>query len=484
MCLYDRGRQLLSLLESDPSALVRERAALALGVMRTPGGEEALIAACRRNEAVNVRAAAALASGAFNRDSLVILVVEMPDQASVRELLRERLKGDPWFRLLSRKLPSAREIEIRALAASSPEGPQVSLADGMRRVLDAGERIQLISGLRAFQGEQSRGALLQIVRGDPSPEVRTAALAAVAELLDPDELLAFGSRALGDPSIMVRRAAVSLFARVPPNRAFPRLIQALKVDDDPAVLAAVAGLAEDQFAAFRDALATPLQDSRAVLVARLSRYIHHPDLPQLLPPLSRSGAPEIREAVAELWRHRPDVADPVSLETLTQDPVIPVRRTATGAAAAAERYDLLERLTQDPDVGVRREVAISLGRGTPVGKAGFLVLEHLETDAEMSVRAAAHVARLLQGIPVPLPPDLDARVAAEAVRDAADLPTVRNIARTETADERRLAAALALALVQDDVAREVARTDPAPAIRHRVGGALELSMPNLTGGSS
>jgi HEAT repeat protein len=282
---------------------------------------------------------------------------------------------------------------------------------------------------------------------------------------------------LGDPSIMVRRAAVGLFSRVVPHRAFPRLIQALRLDDDPAVLAEVAGLAEEHFPSFRDAVsAAPLPDHRAVLLTRVSRYIHHPELSALVTPWSRSGAPPVRESVAELWRHRPDVADPASLEALGMDPVVSVRLAAAGAAAVSERYDLLDRMTQDPDAGVRREVAISLARMAPVRKPGLLVLERLEADSEMPVRAAAHVSRLLQGIPVPLPPGLDPRIAAEAVRDVGSLSALREIARGAPGEERRLAAALALALVQDDVAHEVARTDPAPAIRHRVGGALELSL--------
>ncbi|HEY3011498.1 MAG TPA: HEAT repeat domain-containing protein [Gemmatimonadales bacterium] len=485
LCLEDQGRVLLSLLQGDPAAQVRERAALAIGLMRLHGGEEALIAACRRAEPAHVRAAAVLGAGAFVRDSLVTLIFEMPDEASVRELLRQRLKRDAWFRLLSRKLPPASIVELRALAAPGSDQGRSALADGMQTILDAGERVRLIGGLRAFQGEPSRAALLQTVRGDPNAEVRTAALTAVAELLDTDELLAFGSRALRDPSIMVRRAAVGVFARVPADRAFRRLIQALRVDDDPAVLASAAGLAEESFPSFREAvLAVPLQDGRAVLVARLSRYIHHPDLPEVLSQLSRSGAAEVREAVAEVWRHRPDASEPVSLNTITADPVVSVRRTAAGAAAAAARYDLLDRMTQDPDAGVRRQVAIALGWTAPVGHAGLLVLDRLEADDEVAVRAAAYVARLLQGLPIPFPPGLDPRAAAEAVRDAGDLATLRNIARIAPAEERRLAAALALALIQDETAREVARTDPAPAIRHRVGGALELAMPNLSGESA
>jgi HEAT repeat protein len=367
-------------------------------------------------------------------------------------------------------------VEIRALAAASPAEAQATLATGLRSLLDASERVRLITGLRTFQGEQSRGALLELIRSDPSPEVRTAALTAVAELLDPDELLAFGSRALGDPNILVRRSAVQLFGRVPPERGLPRLIQALPEVDDPAVFAAAAALAQPHFDSFRNAsLSHQLQADRGVLAARITRFIHHPEVATLLAALARNSNPEVREAVAEVWRHRPDAADPAALESLTADPVPAVRRLAAGAAVAAERYDLLDRMTQDPEPEVRREVALTLGQ-SPVGPAGLLVLEHLENDSEMPVRAAAHVARLLQGQPVPLPPGLDPRVAAQAVREGADLGALRSVARTAPTDDRRLSAALALAMIQDDVAREVARSDPAPSVRHRVGGALELAL--------
>jgi hypothetical protein len=104
------------------------------------------------------------------------------------------------------------------------------------------------------------------------------------------------------------------------------------------------------------------------------------------------------------------------------------------------------------------------------------VLERLAADPEMPVRAAAYAARLAQGAPVPLPPGLEPRIAAEAVRDTLDLASLRVSARTTRSEDGRLAAGLALALLQDEVAREIARTDPIPAIRHRVGSALELAM--------
>jgi hypothetical protein len=187
--------------------------------------------------------------------------------------------------------------------------------------------------------------------------------------------------------------------------------------------------------------------------------------------------------VAELWRHRPETADSASLEALSIDPVVFVRQCAAAAALAAGRYDVLEGMTQDPDAMVRREVAIVLGRGAPVRKPGFATLEHLAGDPDMTVRAAAHVARLLQGRPLPLPPGLDGQIAAQAVLDIADLSSLRQTARSARGEEQRLAAALALALLQDDVAREVARTDPVPAIRHRVSGALELSIATAAGAS-
>lgn len=481
----DHGQDLLHMLRHDPSASVRERAALAIGLLRVPGGEEALVVTCRRAEPANVRAAAALAVGAFEGESIVRRVIDMPDESTVRELLRQRLKTDSRFRLLGCRLSAARSLELRALSAPSAGTAQLELAEGLRGVLDAGERVRLIGSLRAFQGDQSRGALLQIVRGDPTPEVRTAALAAVTGMLEPDELLTVGARALGDPSALVRRAAVTLFARGAPDRALARLIQVMRVDDDPAVLATVAGLAEEHFPVFVEVALRVLRESdRAVLVVRIARHILHGDLAALLPPLARNAAPEVREAVAELWRQRPDIADPEELESLTMDPMISVRLSAAGAAAAAQRYDLLDRLTQDPDPGVRREVAIVLGRAAPVEAAGLAILERLSGDGDMTVRAAAYAARLLHGLPLSLPPNIDSQAVAASVLEAADLPALRDAARTASGEERRLAAALALALLQDDVAREVARTDPIPAIRHRVGGALELSMVSDTGAST
>jgi HEAT repeat protein len=474
--LREDGPSVLALLQSDPSPLVRERAALATGLLGVPGGETVLLTACHRREPLALRAAAALASGAFEHESIVARVVEMSDEAAVRAHLREHLRDDPEYRLLGRKLSPARHLELRALGAATAEEAQHSLAAGMRSILDAGERIRLISGLRAFQGEQSRGALLQVIRGDPSPEVRTAALTAVGSLLEGDELLALGRRALRDPSLLVRRAAVGLFANISPERGLPSLFEMVRADDDPAVLAGVAEVAEAAFHTFVDlALSLPVDGQEAVLVAQVSRYIQHPDLSRLLPVMARSGAPAVREAIADLWRHRPDVVDDVALQALTLDPVVPVRLAAAGAAAAGSCWDLIARMAEDPDPAVRREVALALGAAEGPAPLALEALGRLADDSEMPVRAAAYVGRLLRGIPVPMPPGLDPRAAAHAVEASGQLPALRETARTAPAEERRLAAALALALLDDEVARQVARADPVPAVRLRVSGALELA---------
>jgi HEAT repeat protein len=352
----------------------------------------------------------------------------------------------------------------------------------MRKMLDARDRVRLIGSLRAFSGEPSREALLQMVRSDPTPEVRTAALTAVADLLEDQELLATGARALGDPSVLVRRAAVELFARARTGSALPGLIQALKLDDDPAVLAAAAALAEQHFEEFAKVVGNlSPEGERAILALRISRHVVHPELPNLLPRFARSESPDVRDAVTDLWTKRPDLADPDSLHGLTEDPDTSVRRHTAGAALASARYDLLKNMTRDPDSSVRRGVALALGRAESVEHPGVAVLELLAIDTEMSVRAAAYVARLLRGIPLALPPELDPEMAVHAVRESANLSQLRQAARTSPSEEHRLAAALALALVQDEVAWEVARTDPAPAIRHRVSSTLELAERNLPG---
>jgi HEAT repeat protein len=467
---------LLERLADDPEPLVRQRAALATGLLRAVGGEAGLLAAAQRPEPPAVHAAVLLAIGAFDDESMVARLSEMPDPDEVQDTLRHLLRTDPCFRLLRRRLPPSRRPELRAVSTHTPEASEAALARGLDEVLEPTGRIRLIAGLKALQSDESREALLESARRDPSPEARTAALTALGELIEGDELLEFVRDSLADPSLLVRRTAVGLLSRVAPEKALPVVLRSLRPGDDPAIFTAVADLATPNFKTFADlALRMPDDATEALVLVRVARGVNHPDLPRLLPVLARSRSPEVRGAIAELWAQRPDVAEVASLAALTLDPAAGVRRIAARAVAAIRSWSLLEGLAADPDPSVRREVALAIG-GVPDGATSMApVLDTLAADIAMPVRAAVFAARLLQGMPLSPPPGIELREAAIALREHGDLAALRAAARTAPEENRRLAAALALALLQDQVAHEVARTDPFPSIRHRVGGALQLA---------
>jgi hypothetical protein len=123
----------------------------------------------------------------------------------------------------------------------------------------------------------------------------------------------------------------------------------------------------------------------------------------------------------------------------------------------------------DPDPGVRADIARA-----HLDAPDSLAVEPLFLDPDEMVRAALFVTRLLRGEWTE-PPDASAisrSAAATAVRDAMPIETLRDIARTDRDPARRLPAALALAVVGDESAYAVMRTDPIWAVRDRVGRML------------
>ena len=110
-------------LQRDPSAAgagtgrPRHRASCAL-----PAGEAALLAASGEPGApVPVRAAALLALGGYEQESMVGRLVEMADDRAVRDFLAERIKHDAEYRLLAQRLGASRHVELQALAATTRE---------------------------------------------------------------------------------------------------------------------------------------------------------------------------------------------------------------------------------------------------------------------------------------------------------------------------------------------------------------------------
>jgi hypothetical protein len=428
------------------------------------------LSACHRDQAAPVRAASVLALGAFDQESLVARVLEMADEADLRELLRHRLKEDAGYRLLGLRLREARNVELHALGSISREQMEQVLAEGMRGVLTADQRIRVVAGLRAFQGERSRSALLSVLRGDPSPEVRAAALTAVGGMLDADELHLTASRALADPSRAVRHAAVAQFQKISPEKGLPGLIRMLQAEDDPAVLRMVAQQAEAAFPAFMD-MVMAMDDSgqEAVHIVRVARYIHHPDLPRVLDVLARGDAPGIREAVARLYAARPDLLREAALDSVAGDPSAPVRRAAAEAWAAAGRFDRLAGMLDDPDPEVRQVIA----RGY-LEAPDSTAIEALALDPDEMVRAALFATRVLRGEWEEPPADLalSRAAASTAIRRCRPVEKLREAVRTEPDPARRLPMALALAVLGDEAAYAVTKTDPQWSIRDRVGRML------------
>lgn len=466
--------RVVALLEHDPSSEVRERAALATGLLQAPGGAAALTAACAMAEPVEVRAAAAVALGLFEGESVVARVVAMSDDEDVRLYLRAQLRIDSQYRLVAVKLRDSRHAEFQALGADSLTEMESALAEGVRSELDPDARQRLVQGLRAFRGARSRGTLVRTVRSDPSPEVRAAALAAASDLLDRDELLTIARQTLGDPHPVVRRTAVGLFARIPPQDALPSLVRLLRTDDDETVLQAVATQAEEAFDVFVDlTLGSALDGHEALMVARVARHIHHAGLERLLPPIAQSRNPDVRTAVAELWAARPDLVDAAALHRLSMDPEVPVRRAAAAALSALHRRADLEAMIGDPDAGIRALIARALG-----GFEGKIpALKGLGEDPDEGVRAAAAISRIIHGEIDRLPPSVSHRAATAAARAAADPESLRLAVRTEPSVERRRGVALLLALVDPEFARTIADKDPAPRVRESVAlmlrGGLE-----------
>jgi HEAT repeat protein len=458
------------LLATDPSPMVRERAALAVGLFREPGGELELLKACQPHQPLNVRAAAAIAIGAYDQESMVARVLDMVDEADLRDVIRERLREDAEFRLLGLRLKEARHVELRALGATSREEMETTLAEGMRGVLSPDQRVRLVAGLKAFQGERSRSALLQVVRGDPSPAVRATALTAVGGMLDAEELFLTATRALADPHRDVRHAAIGLFQAVAPEKALPALVRQLKGDDDPVTLTAVAEQAEAAFDAFVDlALGVALDGQEAIMVARVSRFMHHPGLARVLGVIARGETPEVREAVARAWAARPDIIDESALEGMTTDPTVSVRRAAAQAWLGARRWQRLAAMLNDPDPGIRQDLALALFESPDASSLG-----RLQEDPDEMVRAVLFAVRLLRGDTTEPPTSyvISRPAAATAVRRATTVERLRETAKGSLDARERGAAALALAVLDDEVAYQVMRADPLWAIRDQVGRML------------
>jgi hypothetical protein len=223
----------------------------------------------------------------------------------------------------------------------------------------------------------------------------------------------------------------------------------------------VARHAENAFHTFVDLTmgATP-GSHEGIVVARVARFINHPDLSRLLGSIGKSASPEVREELAVLWRHRPELMSEVGLNALSADPVPAVRLAAVHAWGASRRYDRLKQFFEDPEAEVRRRTALELS-GAKDGPDPTPLLK----DVDETVRAAAWSTQMLRGRRTDLPDNIGRESAAAALREVVTSEELQSAGRTHPDPKRRIAAGIALALMDDPVAREIASNDPVNEVR-------------------
>jgi len=156
------------------------------------------------------------------------------------------------------------------------------------------------------------------------------------------------------------------------------------------------------------------------------------------------------------------------LAGLSLDPDATVRLAAAQAWGAAKRFDQLAGFFQDPEPEIRRRAALEL-RASPDGPDSA----SLQQDPDERVRAAAWLAELLRGRRTVPPADVGRETAVATLREVTTPEDLQATVRTNPDAGQRLTAGIALAVLGDPLAQEIARTDPVELVRQGVSRALE-----------
>ena len=307
-----------------------------------------------RAASAEVRAASLLALGGYEQESMVGRLVEMADDRALRDLLADRIRHDAGFRLLAQRLGASRHVELQALARHDAGGNgDVARRGAARRARTRPSACAWSAASARSRGTAAGTPCMQVVRSDPNPGVRAAALTAVAGMLDVAELERAAVRAPLRPGRGRPATAVALFGRLAPERALPSLIRLLRPDDDDTVvLQAVAAQAEASFDTFVDlTLGLGSGGPEMVTVSKVARL--HP-APATCPRSCRRWRRAGRPRCARRWRcsgcHRPDLIDAeLLLPAWRSDPVVArARGGGGGVRRRGARPDGLAALAADP----------------------------------------------------------------------------------------------------------------------------------------
>ena len=364
----EAGPALLGLLAADPTDRVRERAALATGLLRTPGGEAALLAASQPGASAEVRAASLLALGGYEQESMVGRLVEMADDRALRDLLADRIRHDAGFRLLAQRLGASRHVELQALGGHHARGDGNLARRGAARVRS--NRPSACGSSAASGPSRATAAATPSCRWSaaiptpvsgpprsrPSPgwwTRRNSNAPRCAHCPTRRRRPSHGGGALRPP-LPGARAAEPDQAAPPGRRGHGR---------PPGG----GGAGRGELRHLRGPDAGPRR-GRSRDGDRLEGGQAHPAsaAADAAAPHGGEPTPEVREALARLWGERPDLIDAALLARLAQDPVVAVRVAVAAACAVGGRTDGLAALGADPAAEVRAMTAVAsllLGTG-------------------------------------------------------------------------------------------------------------------------
>jgi HEAT repeat protein len=336
---------LLNLLQKDNYALVRGRAAEALGHFKTETPDTVvneLLKALRDDKSFYVRQFAAQS------------LVSLKDPRTLTSLLKDINHPDAFVR--------ARVVE--ALGQMGDAQAVSPLLERLQNDTQATVRWRAAESLGMLKNTHAINNLLEVLQREIDPVVRGRAAEALGFFKSEDVVVALLDSLQSDAFPAVRWRAAQALGFLQDDGAVTILIQVLKKDADNAV-----------------------RWSAAQALGQIKAFSA---LPALLESLRADLDPSVRWSAAEaLGRlHHPD-AVPVLIDALTYDKYAPVRSKACQALGYLQNTSalpsLLKALQTSPSASVRSHAAEALGR-LQDPSAVSVISDILRSDAEASVR--------------------------------------------------------------------------------------------------
>ncbi len=380
----------------DPDLFVRDRALVSLACLS--GAELApRLATMGKDVGLPARVVAAALVG--GDDALGTVLDELARDGTLEAVLRFLAHEDASVRA---RFFGAVHLEDPSAGAPLAEdvGGLVGQYEGVLRTnLDATARRFAVRALARLRGGRSSDVLADALSYDPSEEVRVQAASALAPRVDDPVARAALAKGVGDPSTEVASSCVRALAR----REEPEIAVALAKRlgaGAPEVQALVETTLADVHRGdpwpFLDRIMGADVPELLVPAVRVLERMAHPDTLPLLAELAKSEAAVVRAATVRALGALPvrEAADVV--DGMAQDPSEEVRlavlETIIWSGDSLLRANPLRR---DPSVRVRVALATSLDRfeGAATKSALSLVVA-LASDASSLVRASALVTMM------------------------------------------------------------------------------------------